>query len=98
MMARYPAPMAGWSIFVPTVVETIVSSLASAMPDRIPAAHHGLLGGSVVFSAFIRNPGDASCAEHRGRRWGGRPSEDGESATVSVCQGDVRNGSIEASR
>ncbi|HZE11209.1 MAG TPA: hydantoinase B/oxoprolinase family protein, partial [Burkholderiales bacterium] len=49
MMARYPAPMAGWSIFVPTVVETIVSSLAQAMPDRIPAAHHGLLGGSVVF-------------------------------------------------
>src|SRR5712692_5654330 len=49
MMARYPAPMAGWSIFVPTVVETIISSLASAMPEKIPAAHHGLLGGSVVF-------------------------------------------------
>jgi N-methylhydantoinase B len=30
-----------------------------------------------------------------GGGWGGRPSEDGESATVSVCQGDVRNGSIE---
>jgi N-methylhydantoinase B len=30
-----------------------------------------------------------------GGGWGGRPTEDGESATVSVCQGDVRNGSIE---
>jgi N-methylhydantoinase B len=30
-----------------------------------------------------------------GGGWGGRPFEDGESATVSVCQGDVRNGSIE---
>jgi N-methylhydantoinase B len=30
-----------------------------------------------------------------GGGWGGRPGEDGESATVSVCQGDVRNGSIE---
>jgi N-methylhydantoinase B len=30
-----------------------------------------------------------------GGGWGGRPYEDGESATVSVCQGDVRNGSIE---
>jgi N-methylhydantoinase B len=30
-----------------------------------------------------------------GGGWGGRPSEDGESGTVSVCQGDVRNGSIE---
>jgi N-methylhydantoinase B len=30
-----------------------------------------------------------------GGGWGGRPFEDGESGTVSVCQGDVRNGSIE---
>ena len=30
-----------------------------------------------------------------GGGWGGRPTEDGESGTVSVCQGDVRNGSIE---
>ena len=31
-----------------------------------------------------------------GGGWGGRPTEDGESATVSVCQGDVRNGPIES--
>jgi N-methylhydantoinase B len=30
-----------------------------------------------------------------GGGWGGRPFEDGVSGTVSVCQGDVRNGSIE---
>jgi N-methylhydantoinase B len=30
-----------------------------------------------------------------GGGWGGRPAEDGESGTVSVCQGDVRNASIE---
>src|SRR5262249_52461317 len=30
-----------------------------------------------------------------GGGWGGRPGEDGMSATVSACQGDVRNGSIE---
>lgn len=96
MMARYPAPMAGWSIFVPTVVETIVSSLAAAMPETIPAAHHGLLGGSVVF--FGSHPESRRrfvVQSIEGGGWGGRPSEDGESATVSVCQGDVRNGSIE---
>jgi N-methylhydantoinase B len=96
MMARYPAPMAGWSLFVPLVVETIVSSLAKAMPDRIPAAHHALLGGSVVF--FGMNPKTRRrfvVQSIEGGGWGGRPSEDGESATVSVCQGDVRNGSIE---
>jgi N-methylhydantoinase B len=96
MMARYPAPMAGWSIFVPTVVETIVSSLASAMPDRIPAAHHGLLGGSVVFFGVHPQSKRRFVVQSiEGGGWGGRPFEDGESATVSVCQGDVRNGSIE---
>ena len=96
MMARYPAPMAGWSLFVPLVVETIVTSLAKAMPEKIPAAHHALLGGSVVF--FGTNPETRRrfvVQSIEGGGWGGRPSEDGESATVSVCQGDVRNGSIE---
>jgi len=96
MMARFPAPMSGWSAIVPTVVDTIVAALAKAMPDKVPAGHHGLLGGAVVF--FGINP-----KTHRrfvvqsleGGGWGGRPGEDGECATVSVCQGDVRNGSIE---
>jgi len=96
MMARYPAPMAAWSIFVPTVVETIITSLASAMPERIPAAHHALLGGSVVFFGIHPKSKRRFVVQSiEGGGWGGRPFEDGESATVSVCQGDVRNGSIE---
>jgi N-methylhydantoinase B len=96
MMARYPAPMAAWSIFVPTVVETIITSLASAMPEKIPAAHHALLGGSVVFFGIHPKSKRRFVVQSiEGGGWGGRPFEDGESATVSVCQGDVRNGSIE---
>src|SRR5256712_5746486 len=96
MMARYPAPMAAWSIFVPTVVETIGTSLASAMPEKIPAAHHALLGGSVVFFGIHPKSKRRFVVQSiEGGGWGGRPFEDGESATVSVCQGDVRNGSIE---
>ena len=71
MMARYPAPMAAWSSIVPTVVDTIVKALAPAMPDKIPAGHLGLLGGSVVF--FGVDPEDQPPlrrAEHRGRRLG----------------------------
>ena len=30
-----------------------------------------------------------------GGGWGGRPHEDGESASVSICQGDVRNAPVE---
>jgi N-methylhydantoinase B len=96
MMARFPAPMAGWSAIVPTVVDAIVAALAKAMPDMVPAGHHGLLGGAVVF--FGMHPKTARrfvVQSLEGGGWGGRPYEDGESATVSVCQGDVRNGSIE---
>ena len=96
MMARYPAPMAGWSVIVPTVVDTIVRALGEAMPDRVPAGHHGLLGGSIVFFGIHPKTGRRFVVQSiEGGGWGGRPFEDGESATVSVCQGDVRNGSIE---
>jgi N-methylhydantoinase B len=96
MMARFPAPMAGWSAIVPTVVDCIVAALAEAMPDRVPAGHHGLLGGAVVFFGVHPKSGRRFVVQSlEGGGWGGRPSEDGESATVSVCQGDVRNGSIE---
>ena len=96
MMAKFPAPMAGWSAIVPTVVDAIVAALAQAMPDRVPAGHHGLLGGAVVFFGLHPKTGRRFIVQSlEGGGWGGRPYEDGESGTVSVCQGDVRNGSIE---
>src|SRR5437763_5465510 len=96
MMARFPAPMSGWSSIVPTVVDAVVAALAQAMPERVPAGHHGLLGGAVVFFGQHPKTGRRFIVQSlEGGGWGGRPFEDGVSATVSVCQGDVRNGSIE---
>ena len=97
MMAHYPAPMGGWSLIVPTVVDTIFKALAEAAPDRIPAAHHGLLGGSVVFIGKDPKSGSNFVLQSlEGGGWGGRPFEDGESASVSVCQGNVKNSPIES--
>jgi len=97
MMARWPAPMASWSLIVPMVVDCIVRALAPAMPDRAPAGHHGLLGGTVVFFGVHPKTNRRFVIQSiEGGGWGGRPYEDGESATVSVCQGDVRNGPIES--
>ena len=96
MMARYPAPMAGWSHILPMVVDTIIRALAPAMKDRAPAAHYGLLGGGVVFFGMHPKTGRRFVVQSiEGGGWGGRPTEDGESGTVTVCQGDVRNASIE---
>ncbi len=97
MMAQFPAPMAGWSQIIPTVVDTIFKAMAPAMPDRIPAAHLGELGGTVIFIGEDPETGQGFVVQSiEGGGWGGRPHEDGESASVSVCQGDVRNAPIES--
>jgi N-methylhydantoinase B len=97
MMARYPAPMSKWSMILPTVVDTVLKALSPALPDRIPAAHFGVLGGTVVvFGRDPRNGRRFVLQSIEGGGWGGRPGEDGESAAVSVCQGDVRNAPVES--
>ncbi len=97
MMARHPIPMTGWSLMLPTVADTIVAALAPAMKDKAPAGHHCDLGGSSFFGRDPKNGGRNFVLQSiDGGGWGGRPWEDGESGTVSICQGDVRNGAIEA--
>ena len=96
MMAKYPAVMSDWSAPIPKVVDTILQALSKAKPESMPAGHHSSLGGSMVF--FGNNPvtGKNFVSQSiEGGGWGGRPWEDGESASVSICQGDVRNAPIE---
>ena len=96
MMARFPAPMASWGRTLPSVVDTILRALAPILPDRIPAAHLGVLGGTVVFFGMDPATGRRFVTQSiEGGGWGGRPYEDGESASVSVCQGDVHNAPVE---
>src|SRR4029077_19024903 len=99
MMARFPAPMSSWSIMIPMVVDTIVKALAQPMRDRVPAGHHGLLGGAVVFFGVHPKTKRRFVVQSiEGGGWGGRPNGDGESATVSGCQGGVRKRSVEGNR
>jgi N-methylhydantoinase B len=96
MMARFPAPMAGWSMILPTVVDTLFRALATAIPDRVAAGHFGILGIPLVFFGTDPRTGRRFVSQSiEGGGWGGRPFEDGESACVSICQGDVRNSPIE---
>jgi N-methylhydantoinase B len=96
MMAKFPAPMAGWSLPIPTVVDTVIAALAPAVPQRAPAAHLGVLGGTIIFSGVHPETGQRFIVQSiEGGGWGGRPEEDGPAASVSVCQGDVRNAPIE---
>jgi N-methylhydantoinase B len=96
MMARYPAPMASWSQAIPCVVDTILAALSPAIPDQIPAAHQGVMGGGLAFFGTDPDTGKPFVLQSsEGGGWGVRPFEDGESETKTVCQGDVRNGTME---
>jgi len=93
--ARPPAALGLWSIALPTVIDTILKALATAMPERIPAAHKGDMGGC-SFYGYRKDTGTRFVLMNIfGGGWGGRPHEDGESASVSICQGDVRNTPVE---
>ncbi len=92
--ARWPAALGLWSIPLPTVIDTILKALAPALPDRIPAAHKGDMGGCSI-GGFRPDGRRFLLMNIFGGGWGGRPHEDGEFASVSICQGDVRSAPIE---
>ncbi len=92
--AKSPAALGLWSIPLPTVIDTILKALAPALPERIPAAHKGDMGGCSI-GGFRPDGRRFLLMNIFGGGWGGRPHEDGESAAVSICQGDVRNTPIE---
>ncbi len=94
LSAKPPAALGLWSIALPTVIDTILKALAPAVPHLIPAAHKGDMGGCSFFG-FRPDGSRFILMNIFGGGWGGRPGEDGESASVSVCQGDVRNTPVE---
>jgi N-methylhydantoinase B len=94
LSARPPAALGLWSVAMPTVVDTILKALFPAMPNAIPAAHKGDMGGTSFFGQ--RKDGSRFLMMSiLGGGWGGRAHEDGADASVSVCQGDVRNTPVE---
>jgi len=95
LSARRPAPIGGWSLSLPTVLDTIFRALAPALPERIPAAHKGDMGGYAIFGTNSKSGRRYVCQNIIGGGWGGRPFEDGASSSVSMCQGDVKNTPIE---
>ncbi len=95
LSATPPAPVGNWSRTLPTVVDLIWTALAPALPHKIPAAHKGDMGGYSLHGTDPRTGRRFLCQSIMGGGWGGRPHEDGESATVSACQGDVQNAPVE---
>jgi len=95
LSATPPAPVGNWSRTLPTVVDLILKALALAMPHKVAAGHKGDMGGYAFFGTDPRTGRRFLCQTIMGGGWGGRAHEDGENATVSICQGDVQNAPVE---
>ncbi|HZD39236.1 MAG TPA: hydantoinase B/oxoprolinase family protein [Terriglobales bacterium] len=95
LSAQPPAALGLWSIPLPTVIDTVLAAFASAVPDKIPAAHKGEMGGFAIYGMDEATKRRYVCLNMMGGGWGGRPTGDGPSGAVSICQGDVRNTPIE---
>jgi N-methylhydantoinase B len=93
--ARPPAALGLWSIALPTVIDTVLRALAQALPGQIPAAHKGDMGGCSFYGVRQGTGTRYVMMNIFGGGWGGRAQGDGASASVSICQGDVRNTPVE---
>jgi N-methylhydantoinase B len=93
--ARPPAALGLWSIALPTVIDTLLRALAPVLPGVIPAAHKGDMGGCSFYGLREGSGERYVLMNIFGGGWGGRHHADGESAAVSICQGDVRNTPVE---
>lgn len=93
--ARWGAALGQWSVALPTVIDTILRALSPALPGFVPAAHKGDMGGFSFYGTREDTGARYVLINIYGGGWGGRSDRDGESCSVSICQGDVRNTPVE---
>jgi N-methylhydantoinase B len=93
--AQSPASLGEWSTSLPTVIDTIIRALAPALPEVVPAAHKGDMGGTTIHGYNPRTDKRYVSINIYGGGWGGKPHEDGENVAQSICQGSVKNVPVE---
>ncbi len=94
--AKPPAALGSWSSGLATVFDTILKALAPALPNLIPAGHKADQGDFGFYGLDPKTNKYWLCGNIRGGGHGGRPFEDGESASVNLMQGDITTAPVEA--
>ncbi len=90
LSAKNNAPMSLWTVSIKTVVDLIYLAMSQAMPDSVPAAHHGSMG-VYSFSGVNSETGRTySTADTVLGGWGARPDADGFSPLKTVTHGDTK--------
>lgn len=87
--AQAPAPLAQWSTMLPTLIETVLTALARAIPEKIPAAHLGDPTACFISRpTTTTRPGFVHADPFPGG-WGARPHGDGPVTLKSYQHGDT---------
>lgn len=90
LSAKNNAPMSLWTVSIKTIVDLIYKAISQALPDAVPAAHHGSMG-VYSFSGVNPDTGRAySTADTVLGGWGARPTADGFSPLKTVTHGDTK--------
>jgi N-methylhydantoinase B len=82
------AAMGGSGSTIPTVVDTIIKAMVPALPDRLPAAHHGTYGLYTISGKNENNKWFQHMESSAGG-WGAGPGWDGTGPFRSVAHGDT---------
>lgn len=89
LSAKRPAPVAQWSPALATLIDTVLTALSQAIPDRIPAGSRNDVGGIKIYSA----PTAAKRFYHSQATtggWGAMPFRDGACGMKSLNHGDSK--------
>jgi N-methylhydantoinase B len=78
-----------------SVVDTILSAFSEALPDRIPAGHHGIYGTHTITGVNEKTGARFLCLDAMSGGWGAFPDADGPGPYRSTTHGDVRDVPVE---
>ena len=95
LAASPTAPIGGSGFTIPTVVDTILRALAAAIPDRVPAAHHGTYGIHVIDGKLPGTDDYFQNIESSVGGWGAARHRDGTGPFRSNAHGDTKEVPIE---
>jgi N-methylhydantoinase B len=78
-----------------SVVDTILAAFAGALPDDIPAGHHGIYGTHTVTGINAETGARFLCLDAMSGGWGAFSDADGPGPYRSTTHGDVRDVPVE---
>jgi N-methylhydantoinase B len=94
LSARPGAAMGQGGYSGASVADTILYALAEALPDTVPAGHHGTYGVHTI-TGVSRTGENFLCLDAMSGGWGAFSQADGPSALRSMTHGDVRDVPVE---